>query len=174
MIIRAWLSDTDANSWINQRNFGHWGADYLGRAAANEFLQQSNSTATAGYYSAFRDGDGAELNGAHASYRLTFSKSQIPQAQGFWSLTAYLPRGQTLVPNAARKYSVAKYTPGLVTNPDGSITIYIQTTPPKAALKPNWLPVPRAPFDLTLRIYGPEGNTSPGYTYHPPKLKGVR
>lgn len=174
IIIHAWLSHTDANHWIYQSNMGDWGTDYLDRAAANEWLQLANGTTTAGYYNVFTDGTGATLNGARAPYRLTFPKSQIPQAGRFWSLTAYLPRGNTLVPNTGKKYEVAKYTPGLVTNPDGSITIYIQAAPPRAALRANWLPVPRAPFDLVLRVYGPEGNTSPGSSYIPPKIDRVR
>lgn len=35
----------------------------------------------------------------------------------------------------------------------------------------NWLPVPRGRFDLLLRIYGPEGNTSPGAKYIPPEIQ---
>jgi hypothetical protein len=35
---------------------------------------------------------------------------------------------------------------------------------------PYWLPVPRGPFSLVLRVYGPEGNTSPGSAYIPPKI----
>jgi hypothetical protein len=34
----------------------------------------------------------------------------------------------------------------------------------------NWLPVSRGPFSLVLRVYGPEGNTSPGNKYLPPKI----
>ena len=172
MIIHAWVSHTDANHWIYFRNFADWGTAYLDRAAGNEYIQFGNNASAAGYYNAFTDGSGAPLNGSVVpAYRLTFSKKQIPQANRFWSLTAYLPRGNTLVPNAARKYEVARFTPGLVTNPNGSITIYIQATPPAAALRPNWLPVPRGPFDLLLRVYGPEGNTSPGVKYIPPKIQ---
>lgn len=35
---------------------------------------------------------------------------------------------------------------------------------------PYWLPVPRGPFSLVLRVYDPEGNTSPGSAYIPPKI----
>jgi hypothetical protein len=172
MIIHRWLSHTDANHWIYFRNFANWHKAYLDRAAGNEYVQYGNNAGAAGYYNAFTDGSGAPLNGSTVpAYRLTFAKNQIPQADRFWSLTAYLPRGNTLVPNAARKYEVARFTPGLVTNPNGSITIYIQPTPPPAALRPNWLPVPRGPFDLLLRVYGPDGNTSPGATYIPPKIQ---
>jgi hypothetical protein len=172
MIIHRWRSHTDANRWTYFANFANWGTAYLDRAAGNEYVQYGNNASAAGYYNAFSDGNGAPLNGAKVpAYRLTFAKNQIPQAERFWSLTAYLPRGNTLVPNPARKYEVARFTPGLVTNPDGSITIYIQTTPPPPALRSNWLPVPRGPFDLLLRVYGPEGNTSPGATYLPPTIQ---
>ena len=172
MIIHNWLSHADANNWIYFRNFADWHTAYLDRASGNEYVQYGNNASAAGYYNAFTDGNGAPLNGAKVpAYRLTFATDQIPQAERFWSLTAYLPRGNTLVPNAARKYEVARFTPGLVTNQDGSITIYIQTTPPPAALRPNWLPIPRGPFDLLLRVYGPDGNTSPGAKYIPPKIQ---
>jgi hypothetical protein len=172
MIIHRWLSHTDANHWIHFGNFAAWGTAYLDRAAGNEYIQYGNNAGAAGYYNAFTDGRGAPLNGATVpAYTLTFAKNQIPQADRFWSLTAYLPRGNTLVPNAAGKYEVARFTPGLVTNPDGSITIYLQATPPRPALRPNWLTVPRGPFDLLLRVYGPEGNTSPGANYTPPKIQ---
>jgi hypothetical protein len=171
MIIHTWLSHTDANHWIYFRNFADWHTAYLDRAAGNEYIQYGNNAGAAGYYNAFTDGSGAALNGSTAAYTLTFAKNQIPQANRFWSLTAYLPRGNTLVPNAARKYEVAKFTPGLVTNPDGSITIYLQAAPPAAALRSNWLPVPRGRFDVLLRVYGPQGNTSPGAKYIPPKIQ---
>jgi hypothetical protein len=171
MIIDRWLSHVDRNHWIHFNNFADWGTAYLDRAAGNEYIQYGNNASAAGYYNAFTDGSGAPLNGSvvHA-YRLTFSKKQIPQANRFWSLTAYLPRGNTLVPNTARKYEVASFTPGLVRGRDGSITIYIQTAPPAAALRPNWLPVTRGPFDVMLRVYGPTGNTATGH-YVPPPIR---
>ena len=172
MIINRFKSNIDQHRWVYFDNIAAWGTAYLDRAATTEFLEFSNTAATAGYYSAFTDGNGVPLNGSGSrAYRLTFSKDQIPQAGRFWSLTAYLPRGMTLVPNLAKKYVVASYTPGLLTNPNGSITIYIQPTPPPRRVMANWLPVPRGPFCLTLRVYGPEGNTSPGATYIPPKIQ---
>ncbi len=172
MIIHRWLSHTDPHHWTYFANFANWHTAYLDRAAGNEFVQYGNNASAAGYYNAFTDGGGAPLNGATVpAYTLTFTKNQLPQASRFWSLTAYLPRGNTLVPNAARKYEVARFTPGLVTNPNGSITIYLQTTPPPRALRPNWLPIPRGRFDVLLRVYGPQGNTSPGAKYIPPKIQ---
>lgn len=169
-IIDRFVSNVDRHRWVYFDNIAAWGSAYLDRAATTEFLEFSNTAATSGYYTAFTDGRGVPLNGSGRAYRLTFSKPQIPQAMRFWSLTAYIPRGMTLVPNSANKYLVASYTPGLLSNPNGSITIYIQPTPPAPGLTPNWLPVPRAPFSLVLRVYGPEGNTSPGSKYVPPRI----
>jgi len=111
-------------------NIGEWGTNYLDRAATTEFLEFSNNATTAGYYSAFTDGRGVPLNGSSHVYRLTFSADQNARSgrsrtpQHFWSLTAYISRGMTLVSNAARKYNVASYT-NLQKNSDGSITIYV-------------------------------------------------
>jgi hypothetical protein len=41
-------------------------------------------------------------------------------------------------------------------NPDGSLTIYIQSESQGNAKEANWLPAPKTgPFWLTLRIYSP-------------------
>ena len=99
---------------------------------------------------------------------MTFPAGDIPQAKRFWSVTAYVPGTLELVPNAAKKYLVARYTPGLVTNPDGSITIYMAPTRPAGAPMANWLPVPRGVFNIAMRVYGPTGNTaSPDYAPPP-------
>ena len=174
MIIDRFVSNVDQNRWVYFDNIGEWGTNYLDRAATTEFLEFSNNATTSGYYSAFTDCRGAPLNGSSHVYRLTFSAKEnasegaIPDAQGFWSLTAYIPRGMTLVPNAARKYLVASYT-NTEMNSDGSITLYIQASPP-AGHRDKWLPVPRGPFALVLRVFGPTGNTSPGSKYTPPKI----
>ena len=171
MIIKRFESNVDQNQWVYFDDIAAWGTNYLDRAATTEFLEFSNTAATSGYYAAFTDGNGVALNGSGGrAYRLTFSAAEIPQADRFWSLTAYITRGMTLVPNSAAKYLVASYTPGLLPAPNGSITLYIQATPPAPALMPYWLPVPRGPFSLMLRVYGPTGNTSPGRAYIPPKI----
>ena len=159
--------------WVHFTNIADWGTAYLDRASTTEYCQYCNDEAAAGYYDAFVDGAGRTLNGARHSYTLTFPAADIPQAQRFWSLTAYVPRRIELVPNPAKKYVVASYTPGLVKNPDGSITIYMAPTRPAGAPMANWLPVPRRDFSVLLRIYGPTGNTAnPGYA--PPAIARTR
>ena len=111
MIIHAWVSHTDANHWIYFRNFADWGTASCASANGNKYIQFGDKDGASRLYNAFTDGSGACLNGSVVpAYRLTFSKKQIPQANRFWSLTAYLPRGNTLVPNAARRCK--KRSPG--------------------------------------------------------------
>jgi hypothetical protein len=44
----------------------------------------------------------------------------------------------------------------LQSNPDGSLTIYVQHAPPVADKRTNWLPAPKGEFELFLRAYGPK------------------
>jgi hypothetical protein len=171
LIVNNWLSHVGSTRWVYFGNIGEWGAAYLDRASVAEYVEFGNNAAAATYYDAFTDVRGVPLDSSVTrTYRLTFTKSEIPQARRFWSLTAYIPPGVTLVANSANKYLVGSYTPGLRTNRDGSITIYIQHDPPPGPLAANWLPTPDGPFSLLLRVYGPEGNTSPG-SYTPPPIK---
>ena len=103
---------------------------------------------------------------------MTFPSGQIPQAKRFWSVTAYTPNSIELIDNSADKYAVASYTPGLVTNPDGSISIYMAQQLPKAVPEANWLPVPDGPFNVMLRVYGPEGSVADN-TYIPPAITAL-
>jgi hypothetical protein len=171
MILDRWRSHLGPTQWVYFGNMGEWGSAYLDRDASNEYIQYGNDATAARYYDAFTDHNGTPLDGSvFGAYRLKFDANQIPQAQRFWSLTAYIPPGVTLVPNSDNKYVVGSYTPGLHRDRDGSITIYIQPDPPPLPLRPNWLPVPSGPFSLLLRVYGPAGNTANG-TYVPPEIK---
>jgi hypothetical protein len=181
MIAASWLTHTiDASDWIYYANAAQFGTDYLARDAVAEFAYGINLPATATYYFAYHDGCGATLN-SRTAYRFTFSKAEVPDAQRFWSMTAYAPGAVSLIrwpgipPFPPMAKAVAGYTPGLVTSPNGSITIYIQRrAPAQRSLYPNWLPTPpRGPFALWLRIYGPTGNTALDKHYVPPALRPV-
>ena len=175
-IVAAWKGNTSSTNWIHQDNFAEWGTDYLGRAAGSEYIQLGNNNAAAGYWDAFTDGTGRPLNGALHRYTLTFPASQLPDAKRFWSLTAYTPVNVEPIPNRLDKYLVARYTPGLVYNPDGSLTIYMAPTKPAGVPTANWLPVRRGLFSVLLRVYGPTGNTAPDATppYTPPAITTMR
>jgi len=100
---------------------------------------------------------------------LTFPKRKIPEAERFWSVTAYTPNSIELIENSANKYLVARYTPGLQYNSDGSVSIYMATQQPAGIPAANWLPVPDRAFNIMLRVYGLEGNVND--TYVPPAIK---
>ena len=173
-IQRKYLNNTiPGTTWVHFTNIGNWGDDYLDRAAIAEYLQLANDNSTAAYYQTFQDWEGRSLNGQFRAYKLTFPAGRQPQVKRFWSLTAYLPDSITLVANPLAKYAVASYTPGLQTNPDGSLTIYIAPSLPSGVNAANWLPVPEGPFNLMLRAYGPQG-AALGNTYAPPPVMPVR
>lgn len=173
LILRHYLSHTIGHNWINFTNIGEWHGAYLDRDAITEYIQWGNNHGTAAYYHAFADASGAPLQGGGKGYVLRFDKAELPAAKRFWSVTAYTPKAIELVPNPARKYLVASYTPGLRTAPDGSVSIYISTKRPPGVPAANWLPAPRqGPFNLMLRVYGPEGSVAQG-TYVPPAIEAV-
>jgi hypothetical protein len=62
-----------------------------------------------------------------------------------------------------------------ITNPDGSVDMYLQADSPGKAKETNWLPAPKGKFSLVMRMYWP--TTTPpsivvgGWT--PPPVKRV-
>ncbi len=53
-------------------------------------------------------------------------------------------------------------------NPDGSLTIYIQSESPGKAKEVNWLPAPKEGFFLMMRMYQPEERMYRGEYILPP------
>jgi|HubBroStandDraft_1064217.scaffolds.fasta_scaffold64337_1 hypothetical protein len=171
LILDNYLTHTGPTNWIHFTNIGEWGDNVLDRAATTEFLQFSNGIGTAAYYHAFRDKAGRPLDGSEQKgYTLTFPAGALPKAKRFWSLTAYTPETIELVPNRAHKYVVASYTPGLKYDDDGSVTIFMTRRVPTGVPTANWLPTPNGPFNIVLRVYGPEGDVA-NNTYLPPSIQ---
>jgi hypothetical protein len=144
---------TQKNGWSIDLNTGDYGTDYLKRAAIVQFGFGANIPADAVYPRAFTDITGNPLVGTK-SYVMHFAPGQTPPARGFWSLTVYDENG-FLVANPINRYSVGSET-GLIPNPDGSLDIVLQNPAP-TTMPSNWLPTPDGPFNLTLRLYWPEG-----------------
>lgn len=160
------------SSWIRFDDIATWDDtlhDRLDRASITEYLQYGNARESAAYYHAFRDGRGQPLDASASAYQVRFAPGGLPDVGRFWSLTAYTPDAIELVPNSAGTYAVASYTPGLVTDADGSVTITMSTALPSGVPASNWLPVPSGPFNLVLRAYAPQGATLDG-SYAPPTL----
>lgn len=174
-IVSSYLDKRGPTNWIPFTNIGDWGDRVVERGAITEFIQYGNSIRTAAYYQAFRDRRGAPLDASGGvGYVLTFPADQIPRAERFWSITAYTPRSVELVANSADKYAVASYTPGLEYHPDGSLSVYFGAVPPKGVPEANWLPAPPGPFNVMLRAYGVEPDSSiANDTYVPPAIPRV-
>lgn len=56
---------------------------------------------------------------------------------------------------------------------DGGITLYIQHNSPGKAKEPNWLPAPKGPFLVVMRLYWPKAEALDGSWKLPP-LKRVQ
>jgi hypothetical protein len=57
--------------------------------------------------------------------------------------------------NALHRYCIGNRTPGLQTNNDGSLDLWIGHDDPGPKRRVNWLPAPAGPFTMTLRAYLP-------------------
>jgi hypothetical protein len=98
----------------------------------------------------------------------------MPAVNAFWSLTLYRPTndGQFfLVENPIRRYSIGDRTSGLKSGLDGSVTIYVQTRSPGPSLETNWLPAPKGPFSLQMRMYWPRPDAFTPELYAPPPVE---
>lgn len=81
----------------------------------------------------------------------------------------YDGRTQLLVDNALDRYLInSPMLPQLKTDPDGTLTLYIQHESPGAALESNWLPAPSGPFYVVMRIYMPRPEVRSGAWREPP------
>jgi hypothetical protein len=170
-IISNYLTNTGLTNWIHFTNISNWGDDVLDRSSITEFLQLANGISTAAYYHTFSDSSGSALNGNNPrGYVLTFPAGELPDAALFWSLTAYTPYAIELIPNRAQKYVAASYLPDLEYNSNGSLSIYMSTVKPPGVPIANWLPVLPGPFNIMLRVYGPQGDVADN-TYVPPGIQ---
>ena len=165
--VKAGRPDPSRGWSYPKADLGDFGTDYPYRATV-----ALNGLAALPPFEAvylFGAGDGTGAPGTFdgkRDWRLHFPKGQEPPAGAFWSLTLYerTPEGrQYLVANPANRFAVASQTPGLTRNPDGSLTIAISAeAPTDPVLKANWLPAPKGPFTLTLRIYKPRPTVMSG------------
>ncbi|MXV53217.1 DUF1214 domain-containing protein [Pedobacter sp. HMF7647] len=142
------------NNWTTQSNGAQFGVDYLTRTAcakANIFVNKPFETK---YFYQDLDSSAVRLNGNN-KYTVTFAQGQLPAVKGFWSLTMY-DKEHFFVPNNLNRYSLGTKNKTLKTNPDGSLTLYVQSTPPSADKMNNWLPAPKEVFSLYVRCYWPD------------------
>jgi hypothetical protein len=159
----------DYNGWMISRDIGRYGYQYMQRAATVKG-GYGNLPEESLYPATLFDQQGNMLSGARR-YRLHFAPGQLPPVNGFWSLAVYTLDGK-LEENAIRRYSIGDRTPGLISNDDGSLTIYLQHEAPADPTR-NWLPTPAGMFFAVMRLYEP-AQAALNNDYLLPRIEEVR
>ncbi|HJT93909.1 MAG TPA: DUF1254 domain-containing protein [Mycobacterium sp.] len=145
--------------------------NYLYRMAGTVLGIYGNTAAEAIYPSFSADSAGAPLTGAN-NYTYRFAKDQLPPVNAFWSLTMYELPQSLLVANPMNRYLInSPMLPRLVPDPDGGYTLYIQNESPGIDKEYNWLPAPKGPFTLVLRLYWPKPDALNGVWKAPQPVK---
>jgi len=166
---------TEVNNWsIPPLAIGRAGLDndFLLRAALQSLGGiVYNDPEEAVYFNTTKDVDGRTLDGTHR-YALHFNPGELPKVNAFWSITVYDPT-HNLPANPIDRYSIGDRTAGLVADPDGGLTIYLQATSPGANKEPNWLPTPKSgKYQLLFRTYLPSPEITSG-KWAPPGIQPV-
>ena len=162
------------NGWLYfTEGVGNWGTNYELRGMGNLLGPGWNRAEDAVYPISMKDADGNAYDGSKYKYRRHFDKDQLPPVDGFWSLTMY-DKDLFFVPNEINRYNVSQ-DDTFITNPDGSVILYLQADSPGVDKEANWLPAPRGEFKLVLRVYGPskEQPSILDGSWEPPPVKRV-
>jgi hypothetical protein len=160
-----------ANGWsMNTDTMGVYGNYYLKRAMVAQFGLGANLPEDAIYPINLADEASKPLDGA-SKYTLHFDKGNTPLADAFWSVTLYDNEGFQ-VGNALNRFAVSSWMP-LKYNADGSLDLYFQNESPGKDKEANWLPAPKGPFSLTMRLYAPKSDALTG-KWNPPPVTRVQ
>ena len=171
--LMAWKLPTMArvvNGWsMNTDTMGVYGNYYLKRAMVAQQGLGANLPEDAIYPFNLADDSGKPLDGAN-KYALHFDKTNMPPVNAFWSVTLYDSDGFQ-VANALNRFAVSSWMP-LKYNADGSLDLYFENESPGPDKESNWLPSPKGPFNLTMRMYAPKSDALTG-KWNPPWVKRV-
>jgi len=163
----------DLNGWVFFKPAGRYGTNYIQRAIIARVGLGCNLIEDAVYPTALADTSGKLFDASKGQYVLRFPKGQLPPAHGFWSITMY-DADYFFVANPLNRYTISSRNK-LKANPDGSITVYVQADDPGGDKQGNWLPAPKGPFVLMMRLYWPQPNTPSilNGTWKPPVVERV-
>jgi hypothetical protein len=119
------------------------------------------------------DSTGQKLEGSNR-YSLRFAPGQLPPVHAFWSLTMYELPQSLLVANPINRYLVnSPMLPQFKKDADGGLTLIIQNESPGADKEANWLPAPKGPFAMYMRLYWPKEEAEDGKWKAPPLTRAV-
>jgi hypothetical protein len=169
--IMRWKVPTIArvvNYWsLNTDTMGVYGNYYLKRAIVAQLGLGANLPEDAIYPLNLADETGKPLDGAN-QYAIHFEKGATPPARAFWSITLYDADGFQ-VANVLNRFALSSWMP-FHYNADGSLDLYFQNNSPGKDKEANWLPAPKTPFNLTMRLYSPQSDALTG-KWNPPPVK---
>jgi hypothetical protein len=130
-----------------------------------------NSKQEAMYPMYLVDSDKQKMTGANR-YAVRFAPGQLPPVNAFWSLTMYEMPQSLLVANPINRYLLnSPMLPQFKKDADGGLTLLIQNESPGKDLESNWLPAPKGPFVMAMRLYWPKEEATEGKWVAPPARK---
>jgi hypothetical protein len=142
--------------------------NYLYRMAGTIYGIYANSKEEAIYPVVAVEPAGQQSNGGNR-YTMRFAPDQLPPVNAFWSITMYDFPGRLLVANPIDRYLLnSPMLPQFVRDADGGITFYVQNESPGKDKEPNWLPAPKGPFAVYMRLYWPKPEALDGRWKAPP------
>lgn len=157
------------NGWVVMTsNIGVYGQSYLKRAIVTMVGLGANPPEDAVYPLLLADADGEAASG-DCDYVIHFDADRLPPVDAFWSFTMYDAEGFQ-VANELDRYAIGDRD-ALTYNADGSLDIYVQHVNPGPERASNWLPAPRGPLGLTMRLYAPRPEVLDGRWTPPPVRK---
>jgi hypothetical protein len=158
------------NGWqMNIDTMGVYGNFYVKRAIVAMVGLGANSAEDAVYPVLMADADGNPLTGDN-DYVLHFDQTELPPVHAFWSVTMYDAQGFQAV-NSLNRFAIGDRDP-LEYNTDGSLDLYLQHRSPGSRKEANWLPAPRGPLGVTMRLYSPRSSVLNG-TWAPPAVRRI-
>ena len=147
--------------------------NYLYRMAGAVLGIYGNSKQEAMYPIYAVDAESQMLDGSKR-YALRFAPGQLPPVNAFWSLTMYQLPSSLLVANPINRYLVnSPMLSQFKRDPDGGITLLVQNQSPGKNKEANWLPAPKGPFLVVMRLYWPKEEVTEGKWTAPP-LKRIQ
>jgi hypothetical protein len=136
--------------------------NYLYRMAAAVLGIYGNSKLEAMYPFYAVDSAKQKLTGANR-YVVRFAPGQLPPVNAFWSLTMYEMPKSLLVANPINRYLLnSPMLPQFKKDADGGLTLHIQNESPGKGKESNWLPAPKGPFVMAMRLYWPKEEATEG------------
>jgi hypothetical protein len=142
--------------------------NYLYRMGAAVLGIYGNSKQEAMYPAYYVDATKQKLDGA-SRYTMRFAPGELPPVNAFWSLTMYDEPQSLLVANPIDRYLInSPMLPQLKRDADGGLTLIIQNESPGKDKEANWLPAPKGPFSMIMRLYWPKEAAVEGKWERPP------